>query len=396
MTGRRVLRVSLVVVTAAALLAAGWAGARAFTSPEQWAAQSEPPPAEPILAVVEQTDLVDTRTVQATVVPREQASVALAPIAGAARSVVTDSPVAPGHEVAAGTVLARVNDSPVFVLASPFPFYRDLGVGDTGADVRVLQQNLVDLGLLGAADGDYGAGTARAVAALYRAGDAVAPTRPDPGAPKTVAADPADDGASAPLPPPPPPPPSPSSAYVPLSAMLAAPELPARLAAAPARGADLATPVIAGFESESVVIRTAVPDELRNALTPGASVSLTVAGDNPATGRVESVFRATAEAARVGAGTDEVSWADIAVDAPVDPARTGALATVSIEVARLAEDALVVPAAAVARQDAAAGIVLRREDDGTFTEVVVSVVATHAGRAAITGDLRPGDRVRVD
>lgn len=387
MTRRRAVQASLVIALAAALVTAGWMGARAFTSPQQWAAQSEPPAPEPILATVEQGDLVDRRTTQAKIVPREQTVVALSPVHGAARSVVTDSPLAIGAEVTSGTVIARVNDAPVFVLASPFSFYRDLGVGDTGADVLVLQENLVRLGLLGATDGHYGAATARAVSVLYRQGGARAPERPDPVV-ASASGPPADPPAKPVAPP--------SSPFLLLSSVTSAAELPALLSAAPPLGADLSTAPTALLSSDGVVIRATVTDALAGVVVPGAQVEVTIAGKSAVAGRVERVFAETAVAAGTGTGADEVSWADVAVEAGGETLEAGALAAVSMEAERFAESALIVPTVAVARQEGAGGIVLLQHDDGSFLEVEVEVVASHAGRTAVIGDLRPGDRVRVD
>lgn len=68
-------------------------------------------------------------------------------------------------EVAQGDVLYQVGDVPVRAVQGNSPFYRPLGVGDRGTDVRQLQDALVDLGYLRSADGRYGSATATAVKA---------------------------------------------------------------------------------------------------------------------------------------------------------------------------------------------------------------------------------------
>ncbi len=180
MNVRRVAWAASGAITAVALVVGGWVAASAFTSPAQWEAQASAPPPAPILAEVTRGDLVDDRTLVATVVPESEALVPLAPTEGAVRSIVTASTLAVGTEVTVGAVLVRVNGEPTFAFASPFPFYRDLGVGDEGPDVRVLQENLQALGLITSIDGRFGPATARGVAALFTSADSPVRKRDDP------------------------------------------------------------------------------------------------------------------------------------------------------------------------------------------------------------------------
>jgi peptidoglycan hydrolase-like protein with peptidoglycan-binding domain len=392
MNTRRLVWSATGVAIAAALVGGGWVAANAFTSPAQWEAQAAAPKPSPILAEVTKGDLVDERTLPATVVPESGASVPVAPVEGATRSIVTESSLAAGAAVKVGTVLVRVNGDPVLALASPFPFYRDLGVGDTGPDVTVLQQNLKTLGLLASADGSFGPATARAVAGLYRAAHATAPTRADPA--PTDATSTSDDpgtasggteGAT----------PS-RSAYLPLSAVVAVPILPARVANAPQVGADVAAGAAVRLTSDGALLRVNVPAELSHALTQGSELQCAVADEPAGPCRVLRVFEATADAAGIGTGDQKMSWADVVpVGDSIDPAHTGQPGSVGFRVATLAEHALLVPATAVAQQSKMSGIVLRKEPDGSFAEVRVAVVAVLKGRMAVTGDLTPGDQVRV-
>ncbi|HEX5368093.1 MAG TPA: efflux RND transporter periplasmic adaptor subunit [Dehalococcoidia bacterium] len=62
-----------------------------------------------------------------------------------AHGIYTELPEG-GDEIGCGDVLYRVNDSPVLLLCGDVPAYRDLHSGDTGNDVRQLNQNLHALG----------------------------------------------------------------------------------------------------------------------------------------------------------------------------------------------------------------------------------------------------------
>lgn len=96
--------------------------------------------------------------------------------ADGSEAVVTATPLAAGAQVTAGSVLVEISGRPVIALPLPFVLYRDLAPGDSGTDVRALQQTLADLGLYsGEVDGAYGPGTSAAVRALYALTSATAP-----------------------------------------------------------------------------------------------------------------------------------------------------------------------------------------------------------------------------
>lgn len=375
---RRGLWIVGTTLVAAALVGGGWFAAGAFTSPEQWEAQAAPPEAEPVLADVTRGDLIDTQTLGASIAAAQEQTVVLGAVEGASRSIVTGSPLTGGMDIDMGTVVARVNDAPVFALSSPFPFYRDLGVGDTGADVRALQENLHALGLLGVPDGSFGPATAKAVAALFRSAGASAPARTDP------------LDSTAPIPETPV-----LSPYLPLSAAITVTSLPATITTVPAVGADLATTTTFGFASRSAVIRVAVTPDLADTLAPGAELRCTVGQDEPLPCTVSALT--TEESTDTGATTGTpTTWADLAPhEGSIDISRAQERAAVLLPDILLAQDALLLPLVAVAQHDDDAGTVLRRTDDG-FETVDVHIIATLDGQAAVTGDLEPGDRVRVD
>ena len=87
--------------------------------------------------------------------------------------VVTAIGVRVGQPVKTGDLLAVVSGVPTFAFVTRIPFYRDLGLGDTGPDVTALEQALVAAGKLSTADSVFDSRTAAALSKLYaRAGAA--------------------------------------------------------------------------------------------------------------------------------------------------------------------------------------------------------------------------------
>jgi hypothetical protein len=74
-----------------------------------------------------------------------------------------------GERVGRSDELYRVNERPVTLLIGEVPMYRDLAIGDSGADVRQLEMNLVKLRFGGfETDRAFTASTAKAVRAWQR------------------------------------------------------------------------------------------------------------------------------------------------------------------------------------------------------------------------------------
>lgn len=73
-----------------------------------------------------------------------------------------------GGEITSGTVVAHVDERRLIGLHTTVPPYRDLSVGDDGADVAALQSELIRLGHLdaSAADGEFGNLTGQALQSL--------------------------------------------------------------------------------------------------------------------------------------------------------------------------------------------------------------------------------------
>ncbi|WP_089909383.1 peptidoglycan-binding domain-containing protein [Leifsonia sp. 21MFCrub1.1] len=83
-----------------------------------------------------------------------------------AAGTITADDCQPGGTVASGSSGPTVNDAVLVHLATSQPLWRDLSVGDTGADVRSLQAELSRLGQPVEVDGRFGAGTLRAVSRM--------------------------------------------------------------------------------------------------------------------------------------------------------------------------------------------------------------------------------------
>lgn len=114
----------------------------------------------PVTTTVGKTTLTETRSVPGTLGYGETASISFAE-----RGTLTW--IAPlGSAIERGDSLFRVDEQPVIALYGEVPMYRTLDEGVEGADVRQLQENLVELGYTGfTVSGIYTSGTAAAVRA---------------------------------------------------------------------------------------------------------------------------------------------------------------------------------------------------------------------------------------
>jgi membrane fusion protein, macrolide-specific efflux system len=108
---------------------------------------------------------------RATLTQTVDASFALAKdgtstLASPAAGTVTSVAITQGKAVKALTKLAGVDGNAVYGIPSGYPLYRGLAEGDEGPDVTALQKALAAAGHLppGEADGDFGTGTADALA----------------------------------------------------------------------------------------------------------------------------------------------------------------------------------------------------------------------------------------
>lgn len=175
MSRNRVLMLSLAGVLVAG--ASGWIAGTQVQSSNEAGASAEAPEASAVTAAVKKMQLASTIVTRGTAQFGESSTVSLA--AGAGARLVTRAPEE-GGQLADGDAFMEANGEPVFALKGSRPMYRDLGPGDTGEDVRQLEEALERLELApGAVDGIYDAETAAAVARLYERAGYAAPGHSD-------------------------------------------------------------------------------------------------------------------------------------------------------------------------------------------------------------------------
>lgn len=173
---RRTVMLSVTAIVIALTLVAGtWLAATRFQSSAQREAAAQPPPAQPIVVDIVRTDLVERTTMNAQAERSNARSVPLPK--PAAISVITRAGVDVGQALHSGQVITWINDRPLLALRGSFPLYRDIGEGDSGEDVRMIQQALADLGYDINPDGTFGTWTAAQVRELFRSVGAEAATR---------------------------------------------------------------------------------------------------------------------------------------------------------------------------------------------------------------------------
>ncbi|WP_148061158.1 peptidoglycan-binding protein [Frondihabitans sp. PhB188] len=374
-------------LVALCLVAGGWGLASAFQSPAQREAAAAPPTPGPVTAAVERGDLVRTVSFAAEVARAEKLDVALAP-RDEARTYITKSVSSAGEAVGAGAVVAEVNGRPVFVVAGLFPFYRDLGEGDTGPDVRQLQAGLAAAGLGSGADGVFGDVTARAVRGLYdRAGYSV-PEAPGTGsapeedaAPReteTSSVDTESVGVA-------------RRVLVPFAELTVASALPATVVTAPPEGAKVTDESRIVLGRGAAILRGSIPRLASEGITSATTGSVAIAGGEPVAVSVTSV-------------TGEPEAEDRSVR--LKPATTGLgevigqSGVVVLEVEVVEKDALLVPSVAVAGGGGAGrSHLLVRKRTGEFHRIAVQELGELDGLSAVepldADELHESDRVRV-
>ncbi|OJU40844.1 MAG: hypothetical protein BGN97_16805 [Microbacterium sp. 69-10] len=384
---RRALVCSAVVLGAAVLIGGGWFAATIFVSPGQVEAAANPPEQAPLIAEVERGDLTSSDVFPASVEFADRQVLTLSPAAGDARAVVTSSLVGPGEVVKSGQMVATVNGSPVFLIESPFPFYRDVGVGDSGPDVEALQNQLVGLGLLDGADGEFGSRTASALRRLYAGQGATPPLRAAPSDTEPAAAEAADDATSDP---------AEKQVYLPLTSILTAPHLPATVRSVPAVGEIVSEATALTLDSAAVVVRMQIGEATDVAV--GDSVRVAVDGLDELDGTVQDVTVPDAGGESEQADSPSSALATVTPTGMTPPSEAvGKAATVIANERVLASNALLVPLSAVKMTAGGEGQVLLHQD-GQFQRVDVRVIATVDGSAAIEpleGRIDAGQEVRL-
>lgn len=383
----KVTRVFLGVLVLGLVFAAGF-GLRMLVKTPEEAALPEPEP-EMVTAEVVSAPLTSVFNGSASIVSDTPMAVNPSPPEGSI-GVVTKVPVAAGDSVPFCRALIEVSDRPVLALPGGIAPFRDIGVGDSGADVRRLQESLRDCGHAIVPDGDFGPATAAAVSALYRNAGYSVPTReveevPQAGspAPNTEAG-----GEAAAVPPAPAAPPK-REAMVPRSEIVFL-ENPSWVVSV----AKLSTTVgedplieVSGGALHATVSFTAA---VRNALTGDETIELTIAGEQHEFELPELPIAPTFDEA--GEPTFPTS---ITLPSDINREVAGGEVAWTITVGSEEEYPLVVPVTALhaAANGSEAVHVLR--DDGAIDVVAVTQLASGGGHVAVEGDLAVGDPVVV-
>lgn len=425
---RRVVVGAVVTVLLVGGLVGGWFAAASFQSPAQVAANAAPPPPGDIVAEVTFGALSEQITARSDVVRESAASVQVAAGSGD-QSVVTAVGVPAGSELRAGAVVLEVSGRPVIATTGAFPYYRDLVEGATGPDIEQLQRFLRDLGYRVGGLGEFGPQTAQAVRRLYRdigyepmiregpaeesqtSGQNAPPSPTDPvpssgspsgsdgtaegvadGAdtdPVAPAGETTDVAVPAPV----------ELVVVPRGELVVTGSLPAVVGATPEVG-DVLTAENATITlgQGAVVAQAKVAVSVLPVLGEGMTATLT--------GPDGTVLEATLGAipAPPTATGDEAAPVEVGVPLvtaqPIDSTWLGANVLTTITVSAVADEALRVPARAVAVHSDGAAVVQRRESDGSFREVEVRELGRLGGTSAVepvvADALSAGDEVKVE
>jgi membrane fusion protein, multidrug efflux system len=152
------------------LCLAFWAGTQATTS-AALAARQRSAPATVLTVPVVRRDLTETLYVSGGQIKLGASyGLSLSPVTlPGTVPLVTAPPPKPGAQLRDGSIVAQIAGRPIFVMTGSTPMYRDLTVGDSGADVLQLQQGLEALGFaISDPAGVFEAGTERAVRELFQ------------------------------------------------------------------------------------------------------------------------------------------------------------------------------------------------------------------------------------
>ncbi|MFB4350548.1 peptidoglycan-binding protein [Microbacterium sp. CR_7] len=390
--------VAIAAMSIVSVIGVGFWFATQFQSAAQQEADAKAPAPGAVLAEVTQGSLAAEVGFTGEVGPSTQTPVTVVAPPDASLAVVTGRPLEVGETASSGHVLTEVNGRPLFGVHSPFAFYRDMGVGDRGPDVAALQSALAARSYPVKADGRFGSETAAAVVRWYRDDGYEAPTRVSTVAEPDGAED--DDGARDTSTPPPP-----TGGFVPVAEIQAMPASNAQVVQGLKVGQQLAVEGQPDFilGSADLVITITVPVSDLGEVVAGDMATISVDGGEVegTVGDIRSPDAAeTPETetpgGQAGSAESEVTFT-VLPKTPL-PVSTGR-ARVTVVKQIVAEDALIVPVLAVSDRGAHKNVLTKRQQDGTFIEVAVTVLGTLQGEVAIEpveqGALAPGDRVRV-
>lgn len=386
----KVTRVLLGVLVLGLVFAAGF-GLRMLVKTPDEAALPEPEP-EVVTAAVAPAVLTSVLNGSASIVSETPTAVN-PPAPEDALGVVTRVPVSSGDSVPFCGVLIEVSDRPVLALPGEIAPFREIGVGDSGEDVRRLQQALRDCGYSIAADGSFGAVTAAAVTSLYRDNGYSVPTREVEADPQTAtqpqtSSESSEGEASEPTEPATPEPPK-REVVVPISEIVFL-ENPSWVASRAALSATVGEEPLVEVSSGALHATIAFTAAERNALTGEETLVLTLEGEQHEFELPELPVAPTFNDA--GEPTFPIS---ITLPDEVSREVAGTEANWTITVGSEDEYPLVVPVTALHASANGTETVHVLLEDGTIEEVAVTQVASGGGYVAVEGDLAAGDEVVV-
>jgi multidrug efflux pump subunit AcrA (membrane-fusion protein) len=270
-------------------------------------------------------------------------------------------------------VLYRVDDHPVLLLCGSTPVYRTLSEGDSGADVAVLNANLVRLGYatrarLDPTSDSFSSATASALAKMQS----------KLGEDRTGSLD--------------------------LGRAVFLPE-PVRIAEVTGELGALARPgeQVMAATSATLQVQVDLDPSQQGEVKKGDPARITLPGNRSVTGKVDRL----GSVAQVPAGQNDAGQSNSPADATIpafirldDPVKAGGLdkAPVQVEITtKGVASALSVPVTALVGKSGGGFAVEVVHDDGRRELVAVKpgLFDTGGGRVQVDGDLREGDRVVV-
>lgn len=398
---RRFVIGMVLTFVAVTLVVGTWFIASMFQSPDQRVASAEPPPPRPVVVEVTRGDLVESTTAGAEAVMKEARDISI-PL-GADLQVVTGLGVHASELMLPGSVVTWVNGHPTFALEGAFPLYRDLVIGDSGPDVRMLQEGLSSWGCDLVADGSFGNATAACVTALYRGVgsepsmrnvvDTAEVYEDSPTVTERDGQGPNQQSQASPVR---------QEVQVKRSDFLISVRLPVQVLSVPAVGTELSVDnAKVGVSGRSAALEAEVPSSIAADLFTGMAAEAEVAGEILPV-RIVSINASAEEnslngTAAQGGQTSSSVVAFERSDGQIPTAWVGERVLVTINLAEPIIDVLLVPQRAVAAAPSGQTSVLVQSSDGEFVQVFVEELGCSQGMCAISGSgVDEGAFVRVD
>lgn len=336
---------------------AGWFAAVQFRSPAQREAEALPPTAGPIYNPVTRGDLSDQVSGSGNVNYASVSSVM--PVNLPANAVVTRRPIAAGQPLTSGAVISEIDGAPVFLLPGAFDFYRDLGPGLSGPDVRQLQDGLRAAGLSvdSGEDASYGPSTRAAVATLQRRAG------------------------------------YPATGTLELSELAVVASMPAVAVTVPSVGVHPSSAApLATVGRGAVVVSISLDGAAAVRTAVGMTAEISLSGTSQTVpGRVSAIA--------TGSGQSQQSSVTLVTTTPLPASDVRRPAVGIITVKLLAAQAMLVPQRAVVTGRDGSDRLMVKRGDGPAAPVTVTVLGSLAGVCAVqarpSDSLRPGDLVQV-